>query len=80
VTVDSATYAGAADVLDRLIGSQVARFAFGERAEFERSMKNDPTIAAALRLSEGAMSQNEMFTRAQSIEKAVGKGSSGSKR
>jgi len=80
VTVDSATYAGAADVLDRLIGSQVARFAFGERAEFERSMKNDPTIAAALRLSEGAMSQNEMFTRAQSVEKAVGKGSSGSKR
>ena len=80
VTVDSATYAGAADVLDRLIGSQVARYAFGERAEFERSMKNDPTIAVALRLSEGAMSQNEMFTRAQSVEKAVRKGASGSKR
>ena len=68
VKVDSATYADASDLVDRLIGTQVARYAFGERAEFERSVRADATIAAALRLAVGATSQEELLKRAQKMD------------
>ena len=64
--VDSADFAMAAPVVDRWIGSQVTRYVFGERAEFERAIGDDPTIQTALRLATGARSQRELLDRAQS--------------
>jgi carboxyl-terminal processing protease len=39
-----------AQLLDRLIGDQVARYVFGPEAEFERATRSDRTIATALGL------------------------------
>jgi carboxyl-terminal processing protease len=69
VTIDSATYAGAAPLVDRWIGSQVARYAFGERAEFQRAVRDDRTIQAALRLAAGARTQGDLLERAQSAKR-----------
>jgi len=80
VKVDSATYAGASDLVDRLIGTQVTRYAFGERAEFERAVREDPMIEVALRVANGARSQGEMLSRAQSMDGVRRKGASANKR
>jgi len=64
VRIDRATYDAARPLVDRWIGTQVARFVFGERAEFERVTREDATVKAALALAAGATSQKEMVSRA----------------
>jgi carboxyl-terminal processing protease len=54
VTLPRSVFDDNAQLIDRLIGDQVARYVFGPEAEFERSTKNDQAIATAVRLLQGA--------------------------
>ena len=63
VHMDRATYDAARPLVDRWIGTQVARFVFGERAEFERITRDDATVKAALDLARGAGSQKELLEK-----------------
>lgn len=51
VHVDRAVYDGAAPLVDRLLGDQIARYAFGERRAFERAVRDDHTISVAIDLA-----------------------------
>jgi len=64
VTVDSATYAAAAPLIDRLLGYEIARYSFGAEAEFRRQMRDDPAIASAQALMAGATTEAELLKRA----------------
>jgi carboxyl-terminal processing protease len=71
VTIDSAVYAAAAPLINRLLGYQIARYAFGPEAEFQRRLRDDRTIAAALDLAAGAPTQAELLRRAASRQDAT---------
>ena len=64
VTVDSATYAAAAPLIDRLIGYEVAHYLFGDSAEFARRLHDDTAIASALTFVQGATSEKELLEKA----------------
>ena len=64
IVLDRATYDAAAPLVDRALGSQVARYVFGPGAAFERSLRNDPTLAKALALLQGVDSQSALLQRA----------------
>ena len=69
VSVDSAVFAGATPLIDRWIGSQVTRFVFGERAQFERVTRQDPTVLAALRLATEPGGQKDLLEKARAKSK-----------
>ena len=64
IALDRAVYDAATPLVDRILGAQVARYVFGSRAEFERSLRNDPTLAKALLLLRGADSPAALLARA----------------
>ena len=64
ITVDRAVYDGAAPLVDRVLGLEIARYVFGGDAEFRRTIKDDPAILVALDLLRGAGSQRELLERA----------------
>jgi carboxyl-terminal processing protease len=64
VVLDRATYDAAAPLVDRALGTQVARYVFGPSAAFERSLRNDPTLAKALTLLQGVESPAGLLKRA----------------
>jgi len=61
--VERVTFDAAAPWIARALGYEIARVAFGPDAEFMRRAQNDPTIARALRLLDGAGSPREPFAR-----------------
>lgn len=69
IDVPRATFDAATGLVDRLLGSQVARFVFGEPAEFARDTRDDPMINAALKLAGGARSERELLDRAAAAKK-----------
>jgi carboxyl-terminal processing protease len=64
VSVDSAARDSSARAVDRLLGVEVARFVFGSEAAFQRQVKDDRVIGAALELAKGAQSEEELLARA----------------
>jgi carboxyl-terminal processing protease len=64
ISVDQATYDGAAALIDRILGAEIARYSFGENAQFERRLRSDATMATALQLMSGATTQRELLDRA----------------
>lgn len=66
ITVDQKTYDAAGTFIDRQLGYQVARYVFGEPAEFARRLRDDPGVAAALKLTEGATTPQALLKRASS--------------
>ena len=52
-----------APLVDRLLGYQIARYVFGPTAEFERTTRDDPSIGTALRLIDGAPTQDSLLRR-----------------
>jgi len=64
ITMDSTIYNGAAPLIDRLLGAEIARYSFGEDAQFERRLRSDATMAAAIQLMSGAASQRDLLDRA----------------
>jgi carboxyl-terminal processing protease len=64
ITVDQATYDAAAPLIDRILGAEIARYSFGENAQFERRLRTDATMAASLQLMAGVTTQRELLDRA----------------
>jgi carboxyl-terminal processing protease len=64
VTLDRAVYDAATPLVDRVLGAQVARYAFGARAEFDRSLRQDSTVLRAVALLRGATSPKTLLQRA----------------
>lgn len=63
IVLDRATYDAAAALVDRALGTQVARYVFGSNAAFERSLRNDVTLTKALSLLQGADSPAALLAR-----------------
>jgi carboxyl-terminal processing protease len=63
ITMTRATYDAVPGLVDRLLGLEVARYVFGESAQFERRLRSDSTIAAAVRLVSGASSPGDLVAR-----------------
>ena len=64
VQVDSATVERAAPFVDRLLGYEIARYVFGESAEFARRLHDDVQIARAVQFARGAATPAELLRRA----------------
>ncbi len=66
VIIAPAVYDSAAAVLDRVLGTQIARYTFGPGVEFSRSMREDPVVARAAALLSGVTTPQQLLTRARS--------------
>jgi len=66
ITVDEKTFEAARTLIDRQLGYLVARYVFGEPAEFARRLHDDPGVAAALKLTTGATTPQQLLQRASS--------------
>jgi carboxyl-terminal processing protease len=64
IVVDSATYADAAPLIDRLLGRRIAQYAFGRAGEAARASRDDATVLKALELLKGARTPREVIERA----------------
>jgi len=64
VSMDESEEESAARAVDDLLGFEIARFVFGSEAAFQRQVKDDRVIAAALELADGAGSERELLARA----------------
>ena len=64
VSTDEAARESNVRAVDDLLGYEIARFAFGSEAAFQRQVKDDRVIAAALELAEGARSEKDLLARA----------------
>ena len=66
VAVPRAVYDSAAPLVTRALGSQIARYVFGPRAEAARTLREDPTLARALELMRGVATPAGLLARARS--------------
>ena len=64
VPVDSATFFAATDYVDRLIGTRVAKAAFGDSTVAKRQFGEDTQIQKALELLRRGGTQRDLFTMA----------------
>jgi carboxyl-terminal processing protease len=64
VIMDEAERDSSARAVDDLLGFEIARFVFGSEAAFQRQVKDDRVIAAALELANGAQSEQDLLARA----------------
>jgi len=64
IKLDRAHFDSARAVVDRLLGLEITRYAFGPEAEFRRRLSDDRVIAAALELANGAQVENDLLRRA----------------
>jgi carboxyl-terminal processing protease len=64
VTVDDKTYEAATPLIERVLGYEIARYVFGDAAEYARRIKDDPMIARAASFARGATTQRELLDRA----------------
>ena len=65
VDVPRPVYDSAAPLVTRALGSQIARYVFGPRAEAARSLRDDPTLARALELLAGVDTPAALLARAR---------------
>jgi carboxyl-terminal processing protease len=64
ITIDRRTYDAAGSLIDRVLGFEIARYSFGENAQFERRLRGDATMAAALQLLANVTTPREAIERA----------------
>ena len=64
VDVPRAVYDSAAGLVTRTLGNQIARYALGNRAEFLRGLRDDPTLTKAVALLDGVPSPKALIARA----------------
>ena len=69
VAMDRGTYDSAAPLINRQLAYEITRYLFDADAEFQRRAADDVVIQAALRLAQGAGSQQELFARAAALPK-----------
>ncbi|HET7457904.1 MAG TPA: S41 family peptidase [Gemmatimonadaceae bacterium] len=71
IVMGRATYDSASSLVDRLLGYEVTRYAFGPAAEFTRVAAHDEVIAAALDLISGARTEADLLRRAAARQATV---------
>jgi hypothetical protein len=64
IVLDGAAYERATPLVDRLLGYEIARYVFGDAAEFSRRLRDDRGVAAAVQFAKGATTQKELLDRA----------------
>jgi carboxyl-terminal processing protease len=69
ITMDSTTFAGGATLVDRVLGYEIARYVFGDAAEFMRRLHDDPAVGRAVELIGGASTPAELLRRATPVER-----------
>ena len=69
IAIDSTTFAGGTTSVDRLLGYEIARYVFGDMGQFSRRMHDDPAIARASELIDGATTQAELLRRIKPVER-----------
>ncbi|MGI9078206.1 MAG: S41 family peptidase [Gemmatimonadaceae bacterium] len=63
-TLPRASYDEGGPIVSRLLGFEIARYVFGQEAEFLRRVRYDRAISAALELTRGATTQQELLAAA----------------
>jgi len=63
VTVPRAVYDSASPLVTRALTGQLARYVFGQRVEFSRNLRDDPSMMRAVELLTGAKTQKELLAR-----------------
>lgn len=64
VQVDSTTFQRATPFIDRLLGYEIARYVFGESAEFARRLRDDAQVTRAVQFVRGAATPADLLRRA----------------
>ena len=64
VPMDSTIYSAASSLVDRLLTYEIARYVFGDAAEYTRRVHDDPVIARASELIGGVTTPEELLRRA----------------
>lgn len=72
LAVDRSTLQGARSLVARLLAREIARYVFGPQGEVQRSIRDDPVIQLAARLSYDVRSQQQLFERATLADTARG--------
>jgi carboxyl-terminal processing protease len=65
IIVPRTVYDSAAPLVTRALGSQIARYVFGPRAEAARSLREDPALVKALELLTGVGSSAELMEKSK---------------
>ena len=65
VTLSRAVYDSASPLVTRALSGQLARYVFGQRVEFARSLREDPTMQRAIELLQGVKTQKELIDRSR---------------
>jgi carboxyl-terminal processing protease len=73
IAIDDAAYDASSSLINRLLGYEIARYVFGEQAESARRLRDDATVAAAVKFVSGATTQQELLRRAAEAPKAQAK-------
>lgn len=64
IEIPDSVYQASSSVVDRLLGYEIARYAFGSEAEYARRVHDDRAIGKALEFARGAGTQKELLDRA----------------
>jgi carboxyl-terminal processing protease len=71
VDVDREMYNAARPLVERVLGDQITRLAFGDSAAFRRQLPTDPQMSRALEMVRRSQSQHELLSMAQASSPAV---------
>ncbi len=71
VEVDRRQFDAATPLVDRELGTQVARLAFGDSTTFRRMLPNDPQMGQVLEMLRRSSTQRELFALAQAATPSV---------
>ncbi len=63
IKVDPAIYNAASGLIDRQLGSEIARYVFGDATEYSRRLRGDVTVNRALELIAGVTTQQDLLRR-----------------
>jgi carboxyl-terminal processing protease len=63
IDVSRAVYDSAAPLVTQTLGGQIARYAFGNRTEFLRGLRDDPALTKAVALLDGVPSPKALIAR-----------------
>ena len=63
IVVPRAVYDSSTTLVTRALSSQIARYVFGPRVEFDRTLRDDPVLRRASDLLRGARTQRDLLAR-----------------
>jgi carboxyl-terminal processing protease len=69
IKVDSTIFVNATNLVDRLLGYEIARYSLGDVGEYARRLRDDPVVGRAREIVAGAKTQAELLERGASLGK-----------